>query len=119
MRFTHKQRLRKQADFFRVRQKGSRAFGPCFLMQLWVNDEEGDPFRRLGVIASKKVGKAFKRNRGKRIFRELFRHHQESLPKNCDMVLVIRPNFDQYGYTEVEAFFVQALKQAVCKQCKL
>ena len=44
---------------------------------------------RLGVVVSRRVGKAHERNRWKRVIRDLFRRHRESLPAVVD--LVVRP----------------------------
>lgn len=44
---------------------------------------------RLGVVVSRRVGKAHERNRWKRVIRDIFRRHRNSLPTTLD--LVVRP----------------------------
>ncbi|KAF0093147.1 MAG: ribonuclease P protein component [Puniceicoccaceae bacterium 5H] len=91
MRLTPRQHIRRTAEFQTVRQSGrGRECGP-FLFQLReVSDSERPPLRRVGVIASKRLGNAVQRNRAKRRLRELFRLYQQRLPANCDLVLVGR-----------------------------
>lgn len=65
---------------------------------------------RLGVIASRRVGNAVKRNYGKRIFRELFRQHAAELPQGSELVIVLRSGFDRYGYGDLEARLLRACR---------
>ena len=44
---------------------------------------------RLGVVVSRRVGKAHERNPWKRAIRDIFRRHRDSLPSRLD--LVVRP----------------------------
>lgn len=48
------------------------------------------PGTRLGVTVTRKVGKAVKRNRIKRLVREAFRRERRSLPEGLDMVWVAK-----------------------------
>ncbi|MEM8868422.1 MAG: ribonuclease P protein component [Verrucomicrobiota bacterium] len=103
-------RLRKQSDFLKVREEGFRLFcGPFICQARQVTGGEGKG-RRLGVIASRRVGNAVKRNRGKRLFRELFRRHEGLIPDGSEMVIVLRANFDQHTFEDLEARFTNACK---------
>ena len=62
----------------------------------------------LGVIASRRVGNAVVRNRGKRLMREVFRKHQGELPEGCAVVIVLRSAYARYDYAELEARFRRA-----------
>lgn len=103
------QRLRKTAEYNKVRAEGIRvACGP-FIFQILINREVDElPLRRLGVIASRKVGNAVKRNRAKRWFREIFKLNQEILPPSCDLAIVVMSNFDSYSFQELEKRFIRA-----------
>jgi len=101
-------RLRTQRDFNQVRTEGKRAQCGPFIFQ-WRRRtlEEGDG-RRLGVIASKRVGNAVKRNRGKRLMREIFRISETEIPPAIDIVIVLRASYDRFTFAELEARFVKA-----------
>lgn len=102
-------RLRKPREFQNVRSSGHRIHCGPFIFQCRVGpeaDEAGSP--RLGVIASRRVGNAVLRNYGKRIFREIFRHHAAELPAGSELVIVLRKGFEAYRYGELEARFVGA-----------
>ena len=45
---------------------------------------------RLGITATKKIGKAVQRNRVRRIIREAYRLSEDSLPVGRDIVIVAR-----------------------------
>ncbi len=62
----------------------------------------------MGVIASRRVGNAVKRNRGKRLFREIFRRHRALLPEGSELVIVLRSHFDRHPFEDLENRFVRA-----------
>lgn len=43
---------------------------------------------RLGIVASKKLGKSVVRNRLKRLIREVFRRNRKLFPKDSDLVII-------------------------------
>ncbi len=91
MRFRSAQHVRHTREFERVRTEGKRRDCGAFLLHLREFPEvERPPVRRLGVVASKRVGNAVRRARAKRLLRETFRLNQEVLPPNCDVVLTAR-----------------------------
>ena len=100
-------RLRKRSEFQRVRNKGLRVSTEPFLFQCCVVKKGPVAVRRLGVIASRRVGNAVKRNRGKRLVRELFRINESSLPSDCDLVVILRSSFDRYSFEELETRYLR------------
>ena len=73
-RFPKDNRLRRETDFSRVYEEGSRDSGDYFVFYL-LQKEETKP--RIGIVTPKCVGKAVTRNQIKRIIRESFRKNKE------------------------------------------
>ena len=67
------------------------------------------------MIASRRVGNAVKRNRGKRLVREIFRRNAEALPRGSRFVVVLRSGFDRYGFSELESHFTAACAKIAVK----
>jgi ribonuclease P protein component len=80
---------------------------------LWIQFKKSNrPFSRLGVIATKRLGNAVKRNRAKRLLRELFRVHHHTLIVPCDLVIIARSSLFHAKYTDLETSFINALNKA-------
>ncbi len=79
------ERIRKRTEFAELYRKGRRIRGQYFHLVFQPNE---CGFSRLGVVVSKKIGKAVVRNRIKRWFREVFRKNKVLLAKPVDMVLI-------------------------------
>ena len=101
-------RLRKPREFQGVRSLGHRIHCGPFIFQCYVGERVDAP--RLGVIASRRVGNAVKRNYGKRIFRELFRRHGGELPPGSELVIVLRSHFNRHSFEDLEARLLRACR---------
>lgn len=82
------ERIRRTQEFGYIYRNGIRFRGRYFTL---VYLENRLPFSRLGVVASRKVGKAVKRNRAKRRMRDLFRRNKACLPFAVDAVIITGP----------------------------
>jgi ribonuclease P protein component len=104
-------RLRLPREFQKVRDEGQRIHRGSFILQCRVAAAGGDP--RLGVIASRRVGNAVLRNRGRRLVREVFRKEAEQLPPGTECVVVLRRGFEKAGFTALERQFHRACAEAL------
>lgn len=75
--FPKSRRLLKSAEFDAVFAAKCSAADRLLVVYAWPNDK-GHP--RLGLVVSRKVGGAVRRNRWKRLLREAFRLAQHDLP---------------------------------------
>lgn len=122
-------RINKSKDFLSIRKQGLRRIYPYFIAQLKLDgasQPDGDTdalavegttsegmhssvLTRLGVIASRRVGNAVVRNRGKRWVRRLFYKYKHYLPAGSQLVIVLRLGVDKASFAQLEADFL-----AVC-----
>jgi ribonuclease P protein component len=87
IRFTKSERLLKRGEFRAVSRNYTRRINNDHLLLLLKPNQL--PQTRLGIIASKKVGSAVKRNRVKRIIREFFRTNKHLLPPRQDLLVIV------------------------------
>ena len=97
-RFSKAARLRHRQEFLRAQAQGKRFHTRHFGVTL-APMAEGRP--RLGLVATRRMGKAVRRNRIKRLLREFFRRHQTGLPA-FDLVIMAKKGAEALGYHQVE-----------------
>ena len=104
------QRIRKAQDFQVARTQGRIVHCKAFIFQLRFSSSS-QTTARFGVIASRRVGNAVKRNLGKRRMRALFMQCLAQLPSTSDCVVILRANYSQYTFVELEQQFLSALSR--------
>ena len=114
-RFPKARRLLKRAEFLAVQRAGGGARSRHFVALIRLRGDD-EPCR-LGVVASKKIGNAVARNRGKRRVREWFRRH-EGLPQGADLVIILRSGSPDLPFAELCVELDEAAKRAVRKARK-
>ncbi len=82
--------LRKSREFAQVYRKGRRLQGAGFSLLFLANNLTAS---RLGISVHRLIRGAVRRNRIKRMFREVFRLHRDVFPQSCDIVVTVRPDF--------------------------
>lgn len=82
-RFPKSDRIRKRREFLEIQRKGKR----IHLSDLVVVCRRG-PRTRLGITVTRKVGTAVRRNRIKRLIREVWRRNRELVPSGWELIFV-------------------------------
>ena len=85
--FSKDERLLNRKDFVNLNQLGKRYQAAHFTVILKHN---GLGITRLGITVSKKIGNAVKRNKVKRLIREIFRLHKTSIPQGYDILIAAK-----------------------------
>jgi ribonuclease P protein component len=94
-----KERLKKNKDFERVFKEGKKIWINSLLLIIYAKNNLG--FRRLGIVVSRKIKKAVKRNMVKRWIRELFRRNKDWFPESSDIIIIPHPNLVNLSYKEL------------------
>jgi ribonuclease P protein component len=105
------ERLRRPSEYQRVFQHGKKLVAPLFVLYILPGSE---PYSRLGMAVSKRVGNAVIRNHVKRLMRELFRRHKTQLQPACDVVFVARRRAVKASLEEYTRQFLTLLHR--CQQ---
>jgi len=102
-------RLRHSADLKRVRQQGQGRPHPLAILLTVANDLE---VSRFAFVASRRVGNAVKRNRARRLLREVVRLHLSQIEPGWDCMFIARQATAQATYAEVESAVLQLLARS-------
>ena len=97
-RFTKAERVRHRRDYLRAQAQGKRLYTRHFGVTLAPPAGEGP---RLGLVVTKRLGKAVQRNRVKRLLREFFRRHRMQLP-TVGLIIMAKKGAAELGYHQVE-----------------
>jgi len=102
------ERLRRRADFERVFEKGVRTHTRLMTVIILPN---GLAASRLGVSATKKLGDAVRRNRAKRLIREVFRRNKPETA--VDIVVIPRRELFETRFAGLEADYRSVLARRI------
>ncbi len=101
--------LRGGADFQRVWDSGKSWSHPLIVLRASPNGMETN---RFGIVVGKKIGKAVKRNRAKRLIREAVRHRLSKITKGWDVMLIARAEAEQAEFKDIDAAVEEVLRRA-------
>lgn len=111
MLFTETLTLNK--EFRRAYYRGRSFSTPVLVVYMLKNRRD---FNRIGLTASKKIGKAVARNRARRVMKEAYRLLEPQLPKGFDFVLVARTRTASVPMQEVMRVLSFAVSNLVKKR---
>lgn len=106
--FEKHRRLRRRPEFDRVFATGRRAHGRYLTV---VAAPNGTAENRLGIVASRKLGDAVRRNRAKRLIREIFRSQPQARRHGVDIVVIPRRELFDAPYSSLETDYISALRR--------
>ncbi|GHU04088.1 hypothetical protein FACS1894147_08840 [Spirochaetia bacterium] len=92
-RFRREERLKSRAEITAVFKKG-RSFASAGAKLFILPNDRG--YNRLAVTFSRKFGDAVRRNRARRLSREVYRLNKSRLRPGFDLVLLVYPGKDEF-----------------------
>ena len=104
-------RLAKRAEFLHVYEAGRKLFSRYTVLFYVAN---ALPHSRIGITATKKLGKATVRNRLKRWIREIYRKQREPLgldQRPLDLVINVKPNAADASFADFSADLTRLLQK--------
>ena len=111
-------RLAKRREFLHVYETGRKLFSRYCVLFFAANDL---PYSRVGVTATKKLGKANVRNRVKRWTREIYRRQREplGLDRNAlDVVINVKPNAAEANFRDFSGDLERALHKIAAEELR-
>jgi ribonuclease P protein component len=106
-------RLAKRREFLRVYETGRKLFSRYVVVFFAASDLTHS---RIGITATKKLGKANVRNRFKRWTREVYRRQRESLgldARRLDIVVNVKPNAEGVSFADFRDDLSRVLRRLV------
>jgi len=111
-------RLAKRPEFLRVYESGRKLFSRYCVLFVAAN---GLPHSRIGITATKKLGKAYVRNRLKRWTREIYRRQREPLrldEHSSDFVVNLKSNAAAASFLQFRDELERALARAIAENAR-
>ncbi|PYQ30779.1 MAG: ribonuclease P protein component [Acidobacteria bacterium] len=106
-------RLAKRREFLRVYETGRKVVSRYVVLFFAANELS---LSRIGITATKKIGKANIRNRLKRWTREVYRRQREPLgidQRSVDVVVNVKPNAADASFADYSRDLGRALQRVV------
>lgn len=102
-------RLKKTADFERVRRLGKSFPHPLIVLIVRENEAEN---LRVGVAAGRRLGNAVQRNRAKRLIRSSIQAQLNCIKPGHDLLLIARKPMIEASFLEVQSAIQYLLQRA-------
>jgi len=109
------EKLRKNSEFQQVYRRGRSFANNLLVLYVFKNRKnilDHEPFNRLGISVSKKVGKSTVRSRVKRLIKESYRLNKDSFINGYDFAIIARVSSSDKSYGEMEKALKHVFKKA-------
>lgn len=103
---SREEKIVSSKDYQTLKRHGSKAETPHCIVLMHTNRLN---IPRLGIIVSKKVGNAVKRNRVKRLVRAFFRLNK-AIMQELDYIFIAKSNIDDISYKQLRDELLRATK---------
>ena len=110
LRFSRSSRLQRAAEFKLVRAFGKTWTGTHLIMAVLYR--EADLPSKIGIVTTKRLGRAVVRNRIRRRIREIFRLNQHQLRRGHWVVMIARASSACASYQELERDWLRLAERA-------
>jgi ribonuclease P protein component len=107
--FPKSERILKRDEYRHAYDQGRKYKAKYFTAFVLPNKLER---ARLGITATRKVGKSYKRNRARRLIREVFRKNKWRIDQGIDIVINARGIMVDTSYDEIEKDFIGFLEKS-------
>jgi len=104
------QRLKKNEDFQKVFKRGRSTANRQFVV--YVLMQNGQPYNRIGLSVSKKVGNAVTRNRIKRYIKEAIRLSESHFITGADCVIIARKPTAEMDFKQTSQSLYHVLRKS-------
>lgn len=100
--------LRRKKDFTSIYNRGKSSASKYVVIFYKKNNLD---YNRTAFLASKKVGKSVKRNKARRLMKEIYRIYKDQLEIGYDIIFIARKNMESASFVELEKTTERLLKR--------
>ena len=103
-----KMRIKSADEFNDIIKTGTKIYSPFFI--IYYKEKKLDN-PRFGITQAKKFGKAYKRNRYRRILREIIRTNIKVFKNQYDYIIIIMKKCDTLDFKQIEDNLLKVIKE--------
>lgn len=103
-----KMRIKSADEFNDIIKTGTKIYSPFFIIYYKEKKLDNPKF---GITQAKKFGKAYKRNRYRRILREIIRTNIKVFKNEYDYIIIIMKKCDTLDFKQIEDNLLKVIKE--------
>ena len=103
-----KMQIKSADEFNDIIKTGTKIYSPFFI--IYYKEKKLDN-PRFGITQAKKFGKAYKRNRYRRILREIIRTNIKVFKNEYDYIIIIMKKCDTLDFKQIEDNLLKVIKE--------